>query len=136
MNESNSPMILVADDDVEDQEMLMEYFLGGGLDRKDVTFVTNGRAAIEYLQRHDTLPKLVVLDLKMPIMDGQSTLLHIKSEEKFKRIPVVMYSTSSNEQDRRKCLVNGALEYFVKPSSYDEGEMMANRLIEFLQRQV
>ena len=136
MSESNSPMILVADDDAEDQEMLMEYFLGGGLHQKDVTFVTNGRAAIEYLQRHDTLPKLIVLDLKMPIMHGQTTLLHIKSEEKFKRIPVVMYSTSSNEQDRRKCLVNGALEYFVKPSSYDEGESMATRLIEFLQRQV
>ncbi|MGC3946475.1 MAG: response regulator [Chryseolinea sp.] len=136
MNESNSPMILVADDDVEDQEMLLEYFLGGGLDRNDVTFVTNGRAAIEYLQRHDTLPKLIVLDLKMPIMDGQTTLLQIKGEGKFKHIPVVMYSTSSNEQDRRKSLVNGALEYFIKPSSYDEGESMATRLIKVLQEQL
>jgi CheY-like chemotaxis protein len=135
MNESNSPMILVADDDIEDQEMLMEYLLGKGLHHTDVTFVSNGRAAIEYLQRHDT-PRLIVLDLKMPIMDGQATLLHIKGEEKFKRIPVVIYSTSSNEQDRRKCLVNGALEYFIKPSSYDEGESMATRLINMLQEQM
>lgn len=136
MNKFNSPVILVADDDAEDQEMLMEYFLGVGLDHQDVTFVSNGRAAMEYLHRHDALPKLIILDLKMPIMDGQSTLLHIKGEEKFKRIPVVIYSTSSNDQDKRKCLVNGALEYFIKPSSYDEGELMATRLIKVLNEQL
>lgn len=132
--ESNSPLILVADDDTEDQEMLLEYFLGGGLNQEDIAFVSNGKAAIEYLHQHP-LPRLVVLDLKMPIMDGQSTLMHIKGDAMLKRIPVVMYSTSTNEQDRRKCLVNGALEYFVKPSSYDEGELMANRLVGFLQNE-
>lgn len=135
MMETTPPKILVADDDIEDQEMLMEYFLGGGLHQHDIAFVSNGRAALEYLQHHDALPKLIVLDLKMPIMDGQSTLLRIKSEEKFKSIPVVIYSTSSNEQDKRKCLVNGALEYFVKPSSYDEGESMAARIIKVLEEQ-
>ena len=127
------PIILVADDDTEDQEMLMEYFRGGGLSTADVAFVTNGRAAIEYLERNATLPKLIVLDLKMPVMDGQSTLLQLKSDSRLKVIPVVMYSTSSNENDKRKCLVNGALEYFIKPSSYDEGEAMTARLIQFLQ---
>lgn len=135
MMQTNPPKILVADDDVEDQEMLMEYFLGGGLNQHDVAFVTNGRAALEYLRHNAALPKLIVLDLKMPIMDGQSTLLQIKSEEKFKSIPVVIYSTSSNEQDKRKCLVNGALEYFVKPSSYNEGESMAARIIQVLEDQ-
>src|SRR5689334_9882179 len=120
MSSNSIPRILVADDDIEDQEMLMEYFLGGGLSREDVAFVTNGRAAIEFLQNHDPLPGLVVLDLKMPVLDGQSTLVQIKDDFRLKKIPVVIYSTSSNDQDRRKCMVNGALEYFIKPSSYQE----------------
>ena len=132
MSSNSIPRILVADDDVEDQEMLMEYFLGGGLSREDVAFVTNGRAAIEYLLKQDSLPGLVVLDLKMPVLDGQSTLVQMKGDIRLKKIPVVIYSTSSNDQDRRKCMVNGALEYFIKPSSYSEGEAMASRLMEFL----
>lgn len=130
--ETHTPSILVADDDREDQEMLMQYFLDQGLTENDVAFVTNGRDAIQYLEAHDRLPKLIVLDLKMPIMDGQSTLLHLKGDIRLRSIPVVMYSTSSNDQDKRKCLVNGALEYFIKPSSYEEGEVMTSRLIGFL----
>jgi len=132
MKDADMPRILVADDDVEDQEMLLEYFQDCGLRREDIAFVTNGRAAMEYLLQNSVLPKLVVLDLKMPIMDGQSTLLQIKTDGRFKNIPVIIYSTSSNENDKRKCLVNGAAEYFVKPSSYDEGARMTIRIMEFL----
>jgi len=85
------------------------------------------------IRTEDPLPGLVVLDLKMPVLDGQSTLVQIKGDIRLKKIPVVIYSTSSNDQDRRKCMVNGALEYFIKPSSYLEGEAMASRLMEFLQ---
>src|SRR5690348_10221109 len=124
MSSDKIPRILVADDDIEDQEMLMEYFRGNGLNQEDVTFVSNGRAAIEYLQKQELLPRLVVLDLKMPVLDGQSTLLQMKGDVRLKKIPVVIYSTSSNDQDKRKCMVNGALEYFIKPSTYLEGEAM------------
>ena len=115
------------------QRLREKILSGNGLNQEDVTFVSNGRAAIEYLQKQELLPRLVVLDLKMPVLDGQSTLLQMKGDVRLKKIPVVIYSTSSNDQDKRKCMVNGALEYFIKPSTYLEGEAMTKRLMEFLQ---
>ena len=126
--------ILVVDDDREDHLILLEYFGGEGLDNS-VFFIDNGQKAIEYLesvQEADALPRLIILDLNMPILNGTQTLLRIKQSVDHKHIPVIIYSTSENETERRKCLSLGAVDYVVKPMTYDEGLLMVRKFASYL----
>ena len=125
--------ILVVDDDVEDHMIMKEYF--EEMDYKDsVKFVINGKEAIEYLeaQKQGILPRLIILDLNMPIMNGTQTLFHIKHDPELKNIPVVIYSTSENETEKRKTLSLGALQYAMKPQGYADGLKMVTTFLSYL----
>ena len=76
--------------------------------------------------------KLIVLDLNMPILNGTQTLFELKQNNRYTRIPVVIYSTSDNEHEKRKCMNFGAVDYLVKPISIAESDAMTKRLMEFL----
>lgn len=121
--------ILVVDDDPDDHLILLEYFRDTG-NEQYVKFLENGQKAIDYLnsiKEEAALPRLIVLDLNMPILNGTQTLLHIKREARLKAIPVIIFSTSDNDNERRKCLSFGALDYVVKPITYDEGLVMIEK---------
>ena len=121
--------ILVVDDDPDDHLILLEYFRDTG-NESFVKFLENGQKAIDYLntvQDEATLPNLIVLDLNMPILNGTQTLLQIKRDARLKGIPVIIFSTSDNDNERRKCLSFGALDYVVKPITYDEGLTMIEK---------
>ena len=125
--------ILVVDDDIEDHMIMKEYF--EDMNYKDpVKFVVNGIDAIKYLESQDEemLPQLIILDLNMPIMNGTQTLLHIKRDKKLKDIPVIIYSTSENETERRKTLSLGALDYIVKPITFEDGHGMVSKFLTYL----
>lgn len=132
---SNTCKILVVDDDKEDHLILQDYFREAGIADK-VHYVDNGQRAIEYLEGvliDSNLPNLVILDLNMPILNGTQTLLQIKQTLRFKNIPVIIYSTSENEIEKRKCLSFGAVDYIVKPTSFEEGQNMVKGFISFTQ---
>jgi CheY-like chemotaxis protein len=125
--------ILVVDDDREDQLMLAEYFQECGIE-DTVYFTENGQKALDYLEAitdDDQLPGLVILDLNMPIMNGTQTLIHIKQTLRFRHIPVIIFSTSENETERRKCMSSGAIEYMVKPLTFEEGRAMVKQFASF-----
>lgn len=120
MNEH--PQILVVDDDLEDHFILDTFFKEEQLD-DIVVYRENGKQAIEYLEKisDDTLlPRLIVLDLNMPILNGTQTLFRLKQTLRFKNIPVIIFSTSQNETEKRKCLSLGAVGYMVKPLTQEE----------------
>jgi CheY-like chemotaxis protein len=119
--------IFIVDDDKEDQAILGDYFNEVGIAAK-VLYFENGEMAINFLDAiHDDehLPRLIVLDLNMPILNGTQTLLYLKREPRYKKIPVIIFSTAENENERRKCLSYGAVDYLVKPMTYDEGRKIA-----------
>jgi CheY-like chemotaxis protein len=126
--------IMVIDDDIDDQLILKDYFSEAGIPEHDVSYFANGRSGIEYLvsAERGTLPDVIVLDMNMPIMNGVQTLLHLKREPVLRKIPVIIYSTSDNDQEKRKGLSLGAAEYLVKPMSYTDGLNMVRRIVEFL----
>ena len=62
----------------------------------------NGEEALVYLQGEKELPGIVLLDLNMPRMNGMEFLQHVRSDERLKRIPVVVLTTSREEQDRTR----------------------------------
>lgn len=130
---SNDIKILVVDDDKEDHLILQEYFSDSGIDR-NVRFVENGIKALEYLEATDDnlLPKLIVLDLNMPLLNGSQTLLQLKQSSRLKNIPVIIYSTSESENEKRKCLGFGAIDYLVKPVTMEEGQRMVDKFKSFI----
>ena len=77
-------------------------------------------------------PDLVLLDLNMPKKNGFASLQELKEDERLKDIPVIIYSTSNNDHEKRKCINFGALEYLVKPISVDEGDRMVKRFMQFI----
>ena len=127
--------ILIGEDDYEDQFILEEFFQDNGV-KDQIAFERNGKKVIEYLENiptADNLPDLIVLDLNMPILNGTQTLFELKNHQRFHDIPVIIYSTSNNEHEKRKCLNFGAVDYMVKPVSVDEGEKMVRQFLQFLE---
>jgi CheY-like chemotaxis protein len=131
---NNNQHLVIVDDDLEDHFILEEYFKIFGME-SSVKFLQNGQDAIDYLQEvsdNSALPKLIVLDLNMPILNGTQTLLQIKRNLRYKNIPIIILSTSENENEKRKCLSFGAVEYLVKPTTYDDGLTMVKKFTAFL----
>lgn len=126
--------LLVAEDDLDDQLILEECLADCGYDGC-IHFVKNGKKVMDYLEgltQETELPKLIVLDLNMPILNGTQTLFELKQNSRYTKIPVVIYSTSNNEHEKRKCMNYGAVDYLVKPISIAESDAMTKRLMEFL----
>ncbi len=114
--------ILVVDDDLEDRLILDIFFKEEQLD-SHVTYRENGQQALHFLENisdDSLLPRLIVLDLNMPILNGTQTLFQLKQTLRFRNIPVIIFSTSQNETEKRKCLSLGAVDYMVKPLTQEE----------------
>ncbi|MFL5742078.1 MAG: response regulator [Flavisolibacter sp.] len=122
--------IMLVDDDPEDREEFSDVYLAQ-FPGEQLYFAENGEKAIEYLEQlfqKQTQLCLIVLDLNMPILNGTQTLRKIKSDDRFKDIPVVIYSTSVNSVEKEECYRLGALDYMVKPSSFSDSVEIAKKL--------
>ena len=87
--------------------------------------VSNGEEALAFLRKsgpyaHAERPKLMVLDLNLPKIDGLGVLTRVRSDESLRNIPVVVISTSSRPADKEKAFSLGARYYIVKPDSFEE----------------
>ena len=128
--------ILMADDDPDDrfltQEACRELMSCG-----DLRFVEDGEELMRYLLRQGKYagpklsprPKLILLDLNMPKKDGRRALAEIKTDPDLRRIPVVVWTTSEEKEDRIQCLKAGADDYITKPAGYAELVNNINRLV-------
>lgn len=126
--------ILMVDDDAEDRDILQ--FSMESINASDtICFAENGEQALSILDdehKHTQVPMLIVLDLNMPRMNGTETLRNLKSDERFKNIPVIIYSTSINPFEKEKCMELGAHSFITKPISYQESLDVANIFLRFL----
>ena len=118
--------IVVADDDADDR-MLIEEALEESRLSNPVDFCVDGLDLLEYLNREgkwaelakEPLPGLILLDLNMPRMDGRTALSRIKDDERFKRIPVVILTTSKSEEDIVRTYGLGVNSFITKPVTFD-----------------
>lgn len=118
--------VLVADDDPDDQLLIKDAISEVRPDAR-VDFVSDGVELLEYLRRQgpfadridEPLPRLVLLDLNMPVKDGREALFEIKSDPEFWRTPIIIFSTSTAQADIRKAYQLGANSFITKPSSFD-----------------
>ncbi|KAI9432814.1 response regulator receiver protein [Russula earlei] len=124
------PFILVAEDDSDDKFLLQAIFEERGYDTP-LEFVSNGVELIEYLgniqldEENANYPAFILLDLNMPKMDGRQALKQIKEHAVLKKIPVVVFSTTKNDIEIKRCYELGANTYIVKPSNF---ESLANAI--------
>ncbi len=96
-------LVLYADDDPDDIEFVESAFSSS---TQNVELVTayNGKDAIEFLKSlnsFDPDPCLIILDINMPEMNGKETLITIRNMDRFSKVPVVRFTTSSLEQDKK-----------------------------------
>jgi CheY-like chemotaxis protein len=129
--------ILVVDDDIEDQEIISEHFNKAGF-LEGVSYVENGQEAINFLETMVAskchLPRLVILDLNMPVLNGTETLAKLKTDPRYKDVPVVIFSTSDNGIEKEKCLAFGAEDYIIKPMTYKEGQNVMKKFLSLLDK--
>jgi len=100
-----------------------------------VDCVTDGDAALAYVHRQGPFAgrpelDLVLLDLRLPTVDGFKVLNEMKSHDHLKNMPVVILSTSSCDTDVQRAKAAGASAFVVKPATYDEWCDMARSLVE------
>ena len=117
----NSHPIILVDDDEDDRYIFQEGFVQAGCKNDFIQF-EGGHKLLEHLKviPHEAYPSLVLLDLNMPILDGREVLRAIKDSESWNHIPVVVFTTSKLENDRKSCYELGANCFISKPSGYHE----------------
>ncbi len=123
---SNFRSILIAEDDPKDTELMRESMAELKL-ANELVFVRDGVEAVEYLEAcelaADTdcrLPVLILLDIKMPRMNGIEVLNRLQANKRLKLIPVVMLTSSRESEDLQKCYDLGVNAYVVKPVRFAE----------------
>lgn len=125
---SPAPFILIADDDPDDRMMIQEAF-GERCPHCRLHFVQDGEELMKFLsgERPGTdqsgtglIPDLLLLDLNMPLKDGREALAEVRANPLYVAMPIVVMTTSENDEDKLFCQQNGANSYIVKPSRYME----------------
>lgn len=116
--------ILIAEDNPRDVELTLEALFENNL-ANQVAVVKDGVEALEYLRckgkykgRNKGLPAVLLLDIKMPRMDGIEVLETIRNDGRLKTLPVVMLTSSREEPDLKKCYDLGVNAYVVKPVNF------------------
>ena len=125
-----SRFILIGEDDTDDQEMLKEVF--SSIDSSFILFfVNNGGEILSALGklRDDQMPCLIVLDYNMPGLNGADILKELGTNERYKHIPRIVWSTSASEKFRKLCLELGAVDYVIKPNNVPELEKIARYML-------
>ncbi len=111
--------ILLVEDNADDVAIARRAFRQAQLDGK-LAVARNGGEALDFLtgiQTDHELPKVILLDLKMPVMDGREVLQRVRTNERTRKIPVVIVSTSAHREDIETCYRLGANSFVVKQYS-------------------
>ena len=136
--DSQRRIILMADDDVEDRELVRDALREGGFDH-ELRCVRDGVELFEYLRREGEYakersaprPDIILLDFKMPRMDGREVLAKIKTDPHLRQIPVLALTTSAAEDDIGFSYDRGVNCFISKPTSFREWVEILRIICEF-----
>jgi CheY-like chemotaxis protein len=113
------PLILCVDDDEDDLFFIKEIIQAEG-HSFEIKEARNGVDALNYLQeglKNKELPCLIIMDMNMPRMDGKQTISKIKENEQLSKVPIVVFTTSSNA-DHQKYFESQDIRFITKPFDY------------------
>ena len=126
MNEPSPIEILLVEDNPQDLELALRALRKGNLTNR-IHVARDGVEALEFIfcegqfagRKMDDKPKVILLDLKLPKVDGLEVLRRVKSDERCKSIPVVVLTSSRENSDVEASYRLGANSYIVKPVNFD-----------------
>ena len=126
MNQFESVDILLVEDNPNDAELTMRTLRKGNL-ANHVSWVKDGAEALEFIFRNgayagrpDQNPRLILLDLKLPKVDGIEVLKRLKADDRTRAIPVVMVTSSAEGRDIVESYKLGVNSYVVKPVEFEQ----------------
>lgn len=110
--------ILLVEDNPNDAELTTRALKQRNL-ANQLHVCRDGAEALDYIARVATVPKVILLDLKLPKVDGLEVLRKLKGDERTRSIPVVVLTSSREEPDIERAYALGANSYIVKPVDFD-----------------
>lgn len=121
-------VLLLVEDSPEDAEAMRRAFARAGIPATRIIHCSDAQQMLDYLERRGVhgdreelqLPRLMILDLNMPGIDGKELLRRIKSSEQWRAMPVVVLTSSVREEDVDSCYRLGANSYLCKPGTWEE----------------
>jgi CheY-like chemotaxis protein len=121
-----SVVIMLVEDDDGHRLLIRENLRSGGI-VNDIVEIRNGQEALDYLTRRGAYqdpatsprPGLILLDIKMPKVDGYAVLERIKADPALRVIPVLMLTSTDDQGEVNRCYALGANSYVVKPIQYE-----------------
>jgi len=124
---NNNFAVLVVEDDKHDVRFLKRAWKINQI-ANELVIVPHGQACLDFLRNegdyHDEnkfpKPGIILMDIRMPVMNGIECLQQIKADQSLKTIPVVMLTTSKEDEDRLKSYKLGANSFIQKPIEFDE----------------
>jgi two-component system, response regulator len=126
MNETNAVEILLVEDNPQDLELTLRALRKGNLTNR-IQVARDGAEALEFIfcegphagRKVENGPKVILLDLKLPKVDGLEVLRRIKSDPRTKSIPVVVLTSSKEQSDVVESYRLGVNSYIVKPVNFE-----------------
>ncbi|HEY1051847.1 MAG TPA: response regulator [Prosthecobacter sp.] len=119
-------VIIIADDDVGHARLIEKNLARVGLNNPILRF-SNGQEVLDFMFRHGPGPHrlsgtayLVLLDIRMPKVDGVETLRQIKQDACLRTLPIIMLTTTDDPREIERCHSLGCNSYLVKPVDYDK----------------
>jgi CheY-like chemotaxis protein len=126
MTNSGEIIILIAEDDLGHARLIEKNLSRAGLHNPILRF-ENGQAILDFLfrrgappRRHPDTPYLLLLDVRMPQVDGVEVLRQIKQDSELRKIPVIMLTTTDDPREVERCHSLGCSSYIVKPVDYEK----------------
>lgn len=119
--------ILLVEDNQDDAVLTLRALMRKNLANK-VYVVQNGEEALDFLfcankyagRDPQDMPQLTLLDIELPKLNGLEVLRRVRAEERTRQLPIVLFSSSNNEQDMIEGYKNGANSYVCKPVDFDQ----------------
>ena len=124
-------IVFYADDDLDDLELVKDAFAQYSKNVEVLT-ATDGSKALSYLSnlnKYDTLPCLIILDVNMPVINGKEALLRLREMEHFQDVPIVLFTTSSQPLDKNFAQRYNA-GFITKPIDVRQMEFIADQFID------
>lgn len=123
--------IFVVDDDEDDRELISDALMENHIKQNQIHLAEDGYDLISQLQDSNSLPRFILLDLNMPRMGGKEVLESIKKENRYRHIPIIIFSTSDADADIEECYQLGCSAYLSKPSDYQSLQDLMQATIQF-----
>ncbi len=123
---TQQPVIILLVEDDPGHALLIEKNLRRAGISNEITVLDTGQKAVDYLfkegdyrdSQHE-LPPLILLDLNLPVLDGYQVLKKIKNDDRTKKIPVIVLTTTDNPHEVARCYDLGCNVYITKPVEYE-----------------